>query len=186
MKFYNESNDNLIKIAGIEKESIVDGPGIRYVIFTQGCPHHCEGCHNPQTHDFEGGKYINVNELLEDIEKNPLLKGITLSGGEPFLQAKKLSKFVDKAKEKRNDLDIICYTGFEFENLIKNSNDQNGFKELIDKTDILIDGKFDKNKMAEGLMFRGSSNQRAIDIKNTFEQEKIVEKDFNDEFKFNF
>lgn len=186
MKFYNEENDNLIKIAGIEKESIVDGPGIRYVIFTQGCPHHCEGCHNPQTHDYEGGKYINVNELINDIEKNPLLKGITLSGGEPFLQANKLAKFIDKVKDKRNDLDVICYTGFKLENLIENSNEKNGFKNLLSKTDVLIDGKFEKDKMEEGLMFRGSSNQRAIDIKSTFDEKKIIEKDFNEKFKFNF
>lgn len=186
MKFYNENNSNLIKISGIERESIVDGPGIRYVIFTQGCPHHCEGCHNPQTHDYEGGKYVNMDDLIEEIEANPLLKGITLSGGEPFLQAKKLSKFIDKVKSKKSDLDVICYTGYEFENLIDNSTDKNGFNDLISKTDILIDGKFDKNKTKEDLMFRGSYNQRAIDIKNTFDQGKIVEKDFNaiDEFKF--
>ena len=87
-------DDDKIRIAGVIKESTVDGPGFRYAIFTQGCPHHCEGCHNPGTHDMNGGKLESITTLAEDITKNPLLKGITLSGGEPFMQAKKLAKLL--------------------------------------------------------------------------------------------
>ena len=83
-------DENEIKIAGVVKESTVDGPGFRYTVFTQGCPHNCYGCHNPGTHDFNGGKYVKISKLAEDINKNPLLKGVTISGGEPFMQAKKL------------------------------------------------------------------------------------------------
>ena len=82
----------MIKVSGIIKESIVDGPGIRYTVFVQGCPHHCEGCHNPQTHPFEGGTEKSVEEIFEDIKKNPLLSGVTFSGGEPFCQACELAK----------------------------------------------------------------------------------------------
>ena len=90
-----------IKIAGIVEESIVDGPGIRYVLFTQGCPHHCEGCHNPQTHDFNQGKMEKIQNIANAIDSNPLLKGITFSGGEPFMQAKVLSNLIDEVKNKK-------------------------------------------------------------------------------------
>ena len=92
-----------LRIAGVQKESIVDGPGIRYVVFTQGCPHKCKGCHNPQTHDFNGGKDISIDELVSDIKKNPMIKGVTISGGEPFFQAKQVSKLIDNLQDKNND-----------------------------------------------------------------------------------
>lgn len=174
MYYYN--NEDILKIAGIVEESIVDGPGIRFVIFTQGCPHNCKGCHNPQTHDFNGGKNIKINEIIEMIKSNPLLKGITLSGGEPFMQAKQLSILIDKIKDSK--LDIITYTGFKYEDLINNSNDENSFMELLTRTDILIDGKFVEDKKDDSLMFRGSSNQRAIDVKLSIQDGKIVEYEF--------
>lgn len=173
---YYYNNEDILKIAGIVEESIVDGPGIRFVIFTQGCPHNCKGCHNPQTHDFNGGKYIKIDEITEMIKSNPLLKGITLSGGEPFMQAKQLSILIDKIKD--SNLDIITYTGFKYEELINNSNDENSFMELLIRTDILIDGKFEEDKKDDSLMFRGSSNQRAIDVKLSIQDGKIVEYEF--------
>lgn len=173
---YYYNNEDILKIAGIVEESIVDGPGIRFVIFTQGCPHNCKGCHNPQTHDFNGGKYIKIDEITEMIKSNPLLKGITLSGGEPFMQAKQLSILIDKIKD--SNLDIITYTGFKYEDLINNSNDENSFMELLIRTDILIDGKFEEDKKDDSLMFRGSSNQRAIDVKLSIQDGKIVEYEF--------
>ncbi len=168
--------EDLIKISGIIRESIVDGPGIRYVIFTQGCPHHCEGCHNPQTHDFEGGRYVKISDIVEDIKKDPLLKGITLSGGEPFMQARQLSKLVSKLD--KNKYDVMTYTGFEYEYLIKNANSENGYIELLKSSDILIDGKFEPSKKSALIPFRGSTNQRAIDIKRTFFENKICLYDF--------
>lgn len=173
---YYYNNEDILKIAGIVEESIVDGPGIRFVIFTQGCPHNCKGCHNPQTHDFNGGKDIKIDEIIEMIKSNPLLKGITLSGGEPFMQAKQLSILIDKIKD--SNLDIITYTGFKYEELINNSNDENSFMELLIRTDILIDGKFEEDKKDDSLMFRGSSNQRAIDVKLSIQDGKIVEYEF--------
>ena len=171
--------DEYIRIAGTVEESTVDGPGLRYVIFTQGCPHKCEGCHNPLTHDSSAGNLIKIDTLIEKIQTNPLISGVTLSGGEPFLQAKKLSKLVDKLD--RNKIDVIAYTGFEYEKLIELSNENNGFKDLISRLDILIDGKFDKTKKDELLMFRGSSNQRVIDCKKSINQGTLYEANISQE-----
>lgn len=164
----NESNDeNKIKISGIVKESTVDGPGFRYVVFTQGCPHHCKSCHNPQTHSFDGGSYIDIDTILEDVKKNPLLRGVTISGGEPFMQAKKIAKLLSKIDRKK--LSTIVYTGFLYEDLLNNANENNGYMDLLKQADLLIDGKFEEDLMDENLLFRGSSNQRVIKCKESVE-----------------
>ena len=173
---YYHNDENEIRIAGIVEESIVDGPGIRFVIFTQGCPHGCKGCHNPQTHDFNSGKDVNIDEIVNKIKEDPLLKGVTLSGGEPFMQAGKLAKLIDKLSDTK--LDIITYTGFKYEEIIKNANDENKFYKLVDRTDILIEGKFEEDKKDENLMYRGSSNQRAIDVELSRKSGKIIEHEF--------
>ncbi|SHE27194.1 anaerobic ribonucleoside-triphosphate reductase activating protein [Tissierella praeacuta DSM 18095] len=148
-----------IRIAGIEEESIVDGPGIRLVVFTQGCNHNCIGCHNPETHSFYGGKLVDIDNIINMIIENPLLDGITLSGGEPFEQAIECSIL---AKRVRNmGLNVVTYTGYTFEEILRNDN----FRELLLQTDILIDGKFDISKKSMMLQFRGSTNQRIIDVK---------------------
>ena len=175
MFYCNETQDK-IKVAGIVEESIVDGPGIRFVVFTQGCFHNCLGCHNPQTHDVNLGKYELIEKIVEKIDENPLLKGVTFSGGEPFLQAKQLSKLVDELKNKK--LDIITYTGYNYEDLLEKANEDNGFLELLKRTDILIDGKFDINKKDENLLFRGSSNQRVIDVKKSLKCGNLIEYKF--------
>lgn len=174
MYYYNK--EDKLKIAGIVEESIVDGPGIRFVVFTQGCPHNCQGCHNPQTHDFDGGKYVDVDEIVQKIDGDPLLKGITLSGGEPFMQAETLSSMIKKINNK--NLNIITYSGFTYEQLLEKANKENCFLELLNQTDILIDGKFELNNKKEDLKFRGSSNQRAIDVKKSLENNKIIEYEF--------
>ena len=160
-----------IRIAGVVRESIVDGPGFRYVIFTQGCPHKCPGCHNTHTHDYNGGKLIDIDLIIKDIEKNPMLKGITLSGGEPFEQAKLCAELVSKLN---NNLHIMAYTGYTYEYLIENANSQNGYLELLSKIDILIDGRFVLKLKNLNLDFRGSSNQRAIECKESLKQNKII------------
>ena len=165
---------NKIKIAGVVEESIVDGPGIRFVIFTQGCPHKCVGCHNPQTHDFNMGRYENIDKLAQKIDENPLLSGITLSGGEPFLQSLELVQLIEKIKNK--NLNVITYTGYTYEELIQSKN--KNVLDLLNKTDILIDGKFVLELKDENLMFRGSSNQRAIDVKRSIKENRIIEYDF--------
>jgi anaerobic ribonucleoside-triphosphate reductase activating protein len=161
-----------IRIAGTVNDSIVDGVGIRFTIFTQGCPHHCEGCHNPETHDFNGGYDVDSAELLEKIKGNPLLDGVTFSGGEPFMQADVLA---DLAVEiKKLGLNIITYTGFTFEELYENR-DKNGWGRLLEMTDYLIDGKFEIDKKDWEIKFRGSSNQRYLDCAASLAQGRAVE-----------
>lgn len=172
MYYYNK---NKLKIAGLVEESIVDGPGIRFVVFTQGCPHSCKGCHNPQTHDFNFGEYIDIENLAERINSNPLLKGVTLSGGEPFMQCEALVELISKLN---NNLDIITYSGFTFEEIVKKANNENRFMDLLNYTDILIDGRFEEEKKDENLAFRGSSNQRAINVKLSLKNKKIIEYEF--------
>lgn len=105
------SSMKLIQISGIEPESIVDGEGIRYVIFTQGCPHHCPGCHNPQTHPFGGGKLVSIEDILDDISKRKnWIDGITISGGEPFCQIYQCALIAEKAHQM--GLSVWCYTGY--------------------------------------------------------------------------
>jgi anaerobic ribonucleoside-triphosphate reductase activating protein len=165
-------NVEKIRLSGVIKESIVDGPGIRYVIFTQGCPHRCGGCHNPQTHDFEGGYFKDIDEIYEDILKNPLVKGVTISGGEPFMQAKQVSRLAEKLKE--NQYNIMVYSGFKFEELYENTDLNNCYLDLLESTDILVDGKFELDKKSLLLKFRGSENQRIIDVPKTLESGEIV------------
>ncbi len=164
-----------IRLAGVVKESIVDGPGIRYVVFTQGCPHNCKGCHNPHTHDFCGGYIEDTDKIYNEITSNPLVKGVTFSGGEPFMQAKELSELADKLKEK--NYNIMAYTGFKVEHLLENSNSDNGYRDLLENTDILVDGKFELDKKNLLLKFRGSENQRVIDVNKTLDTGEIINYD---------
>lgn len=164
-----------IRIAGVVSESIVDGPGIRYTLFVQGCPHKCEGCHNPQTHDFCGGKDDDTDAILEKILENPLLDGVTFSGGEPFCQAKPLADLAKKIKQA--GLNVISYSGYTIEYLIKNANDENGYMELLREIDYLIDGPFVLSLKSYEAKFRGSTNQRIIDVKKTIETGEAVTAD---------
>lgn len=161
-----------LRIAGTVNDSIVDGNGIRFTIFTQGCPHHCEGCHNPQTHDFNGGKIISTDEILNKIKQNPLLDGVTFSGGEPFCQAHELALLGKKIKSL--GLNLTVYTGYTFEKLYS-ERENNCWGELLYVTDILIDGPFIINLKNWNIKFRGSSNQRYIDCKKSLEIGKAIE-----------
>ncbi len=162
----------ILKISGIANDSIVDGPGIRFTVFTQGCPHHCEGCHNPQTHDPDGGEDRDTADLLEKIKANPLLDGVTFSGGEPFMQSEILAYFGREIKSL--GLNIVTYTGFTFEELYCNR-DKNGWGELLKVTDYLVDGPFILEKKDWKIKFRGSSNQRYIDCQASLAAGRAVE-----------
>jgi anaerobic ribonucleoside-triphosphate reductase activating protein len=164
--------DIYIRIAAIVKESIVDGPGIRMVVFAQGCRHRCPGCHNPQTHSFDGGTLVTVDSILEQAKRNPLLDGITFSGGDPFEQAEAFAVLAREAK--KLNLDIVTYTGYTYEYLVENSSRHRGWGALLDETDILVDGRYEQNKRNLLLKFRGSENQRIIDIKRTRAENRIA------------
>lgn len=165
-----------VRIAGIVRESIVDGPGFRFVVFTQGCPHHCEGCHNPESHDPFGGYDCEIDKIVSEVEKNPLLSGVTFSGGEPFCQVKPLIELAKKVIHLGKNL--IIYTGYQMETLLKMGEDQPEILELIGLADIIVDGPFILQQRDLNLLFRGSLNQRVIDAKQTLKQEKIVETTF--------
>ena len=162
-----------IRIAGTVNDSIVDGPGIRFAIFTQGCPHHCVGCHNPHTHDFEAGELVALESLLDKIKSNPLLDGVTYSGGEPFCQAEQLYNLGIEIK--KLGMNIVTYTGYTFEYLTEHANSQNFYKELLSVTDYLVDGPFELDKRDILLKFKGSSNQRIINVRKSLTEKKVVE-----------
>ena len=151
-----------LRLAGIIRESIVDGPGIRFVVFAQGCPHACHGCHNPQTWSFEGGSETATSKIIEEIKKNPLLRGVTLSGGEPFCQCEGMAELARLTHGL--GLDVMTYTGYTFEELIKSAEHDKAVLDLLGQTDVLMDGPFIEAKKSYELRFRGSSNQRAIDV----------------------
>lgn len=147
-----------IRIAGIVDDSIVDGEGVRLTVFTQGCPHHCHGCHNPQTWNLDGGHEIGTEEIVQKLKANPLLSGITFSGGEPFLQPAPLTELARAAH--KLGLDVWSYTGFTLEELEKRTDAQ----QLLNEVDVLVDGPYVEALRDLTLRFRGSSNQRIIDL----------------------
>ena len=165
-----------IRIAGIARDSIVDGEGIRLTVFTQGCPRRCPGCHNPDTHAFEENKLIGVDELFKSIMKPRLGKGVTFSGGEPFCQAAPFAKLGEKLKA--TGIDILIFTGYEYEELIKMAKYNESIMRLIKTADYIVDGKYKEELRDLSLKFRGSSNQRIIDVKKTLEACQVVEAEF--------
>ena len=156
-----------LRVFGTANDSIVDGPGLRFALFVQGCIHNCKGCHNPESHKLDGGTLQDTDQIFEQIQKNPLLDGVTFSGGEPFLQAKALSELAKKIKDK--GLNLYVYTGFTFEELLSGANSENCWKELLKYTDFLVDGKFEEDKKHYTLLFKGSENQRIIDVQSSMD-----------------
>lgn len=159
-----------IRIAGYIPESIVDGPGIRFTVFTQGCLHHCKGCHNPHTHDLTKGYLISIDTLVSKITDNPYLDGLTISGGEPFMQVSAINGLLEQLPT----MNIIIYTGYTFEELIENSKDNKMILEVLHKTNLLIDGEFIIEQKDLTLKYRGSKNQRIVDVKKSLKHKKVV------------
>lgn len=162
-----------LRLAGVVRESIVDGPGIRMTIFGQGCPHRCPGCHNPETHDPNGGYISHPENILKAMEQNPILQGVTFSGGEPFFQAE---AFAELGKEiKKRGLHLMTYSGYTFEQIMEGIDEEKpGWKELLSVTDILVDGRFVLAERSLNLLFRGSKNQRLIDVPKSLEKGEAV------------
>ena len=151
-----------LRLSGIVEESIVDGPGLRFVVFTQGCPHHCPGCHNPQTHSFTDGYLEDIQQIYNQYQENPLLSGITFSGGEPFCQPEPLAKLGRMIHQTGGH--IITYTGYVYEELLRMSQCNPAIRDLLEVTDQLIDGPYIQSLRDLTLPFRGSSNQRIITL----------------------
>jgi len=151
-----------VRIAGIIHDSIVDGPGLRFVVFAQGCRRRCEGCHNPETWSIGDGIEVAADEIIAQMLANPLTDGLTLSGGEPFLQVAQCVKVASAARE--SGLDVWAYSGYTFEELIVWAGSDPAVKELMDLIDVLVDGPFILAERTLSLKWRGSKNQRAIDV----------------------
>lgn len=161
--------------ADLQEDSIVDGNGIRTVIWTQGCSHNCPSCHNPSTHSFDGGELVDVEDVIERIENLSNQDGITFSGGDPMFQAKACSIIAKKIHEL--GMNVWAYTGFTFEELLDKGNKE--ILNFLSNIDVLIDGKFELSKKSLDIKFRGSTNQRVIDVPSSLELHKVVEIDID-------
>jgi len=164
--------ETYLRLAGLIEESIVDGPGLRLVVFGQGCPHGCPGCHNPETHSFDGGTLFPMARILQILDNNPLLDGITLSGGEPFVQAAPFGQLAKAVKER--GLQVMTYTGYTFEELLAAKEKEPGWALLLEYSDLLVDGPFELAKRNLLLPFRGSENQRIINVPESLKQREAV------------
>lgn len=151
-------DSGLLRVAGYEPESIVDGPGVRFTLFLQGCPHGCPSCHNPETHDIHGGSLTSYSSFMDMIKGNRLLDGVTLSGGEPFLQAGALLPFVQELS--RDGYHIMAYSGYTWSALLS----RRDCARVLEYIDVLVDGPYMKALRTLGEPFRGSTNQRVIDV----------------------
>lgn len=156
----------------VQKDSIVDGEGLRTVIWFQGCPHHCPGCHNPESHDFKSGKEVPVDEILEKIDNLRNQDGITFSGGEPMSQPEALLVIAKHIKEK--GLNTWCYSGFTFEQLLEMAQENEIYFKILENIDVLVDGRFEIKEKSLDLKFKGSANQRILDVKKSLKEQKPI------------
>jgi anaerobic ribonucleoside-triphosphate reductase activating protein len=166
---------SVLQVAGIVPESSVDGPGFRYAVYTQGCPHACPGCHNPETWAFEGGTGREPAALVGEMRRDPLLKGLTLTGGEPFSQAGACAELARLARA--YGYDVICYTGWTWEELLEIAASDPDAAALLEAVDVLVDGRFDQGLKSYELRFKGSSNQRTIDAPASLKTGNVVLKE---------
>jgi len=164
-----------MKIAGFYDESISNGEGWRAVLFVSGCPHNCPGCHNKAAQDFNYGQEFNKEEIIYKIKNNSILKEITISGGEPLCKEniKEVHNFIKEVKGIKPGFNVWCYSGYTFDELLERNDEatNNCLKDI----DVLVDGEFEIEKKDPRLKFRGSSNQRILDVKNSLKTHKVVE-----------
>lgn len=168
-----------IRLFGIVNDSIVDGPGLRYSIFTQGCVHHCPGCHNPKSHDLDGGYLVDIDTIITEIKKNPLLDGVTISGGEPFLQPIALIQLAQMIKQQ--GLHLMIYSGYTYEEILNLGENE---RKLLSLCDILVDGRFLIEQRSLNLLYKGSRNQRIIDVQASFKENHMIIQEINDYGEF--
>jgi len=160
-----------VQLAGVVNESVSDGPGMRITLFFQGCAHHCPGCHNPHTWDFQGGYSVEVGQLLADLPDTPLIRGVTLSGGDPFYQPKAAAQIAREMKSRGKD--VWTYTGFTWEELIAEADPDR--LALLKVSDVLVDGPFIREQAELNLPFRDSANQRMIRVKESLKDGSALE-----------
>lgn len=162
----------LINIAGYLSPTCVNGPGVRLAVFAQGCPHDCKGCHNPDTHSFSGGHFVETHEIIDIIQRRgKLLDGVTLTGGEPFCQAEACKEIADAAH--REGLSVWCYTGFTWKALMTEADPLR--MALLASVDVLVDGPYIEELRVEDLPWRGSRNQKIIDVQKSLRERRRVE-----------
>jgi anaerobic ribonucleoside-triphosphate reductase activating protein len=159
-----------LRLAYIDRESIADGPGFRLVVYCQGCPHNCAGCHNPDTHDPDGGRDCDASEVIEYLKENPLIEGVTISGGEPMDQAGELVELIKAIRKYNKELNIWCYSGYTWEEIQRNRE----MMRLLKQIDVLVDGPYIESQRHLELVFKGSLNQRIIDVVNSLKSGRIV------------
>lgn len=168
-----------IRLFGTVNDSIVDGPGLRYSVFTQGCLHHCPGCHNPKSHDLEGGYFEDIDKIVNEIKKNPLLDGVTISGGEPFLQPIALIGLATKVKQL--GLHLMIYSGYTYEEILRLGENE---RKLLSLCDVLVDGRFLIEQRSLSLLYKGSANQRVINVQASLKEKCVVIQKINDYGEF--
>ena len=168
-----------IRLYGTAPDSIVDGPGLRYAVFVQGCSHACPGCHNPDSQPFEGGTVRLIDDVVADIAANKLVQGVTISGGEPFEQAAACAALARQVREL--GLDVWTYSGYRYEQLAEGIPDP-AARDLLDQTDVLVDGPYVQARHSYDLAWRGSCNQRLIDVPATRTHGRIVLWETHEEF----
>ena len=159
-----------LRVNGLVYESVVEGPGLRDVIFVQGCPHRCPGCHNPGSWDFDGGTLVDIADVVASIPSSPIISGITFSGGEPFHQAAALVEVAQCIKDR--GLDLWVYTGYAWEELLTHPDP--AVNQLLALTDVVVDGRFEQDKADLSLPFRGSANQCLIDVQASLQTGRVI------------
>ena len=161
-----------ITLYGTAPDSIVDGPGLRYAVFVQGCSHHCPGCHNPESQPREGGTVTDIDDLVADIKANRLIHDVTISGGEPFEQVEAVAELARRLKFEGYGL--WAYTGYLYEELLERAKNDPELVNLLEMLDVLVDGPFIESQKSLGLLWKGSANQRVIDLKATRDSGNVV------------
>ena len=167
-----------MNVAGINFESVVDGEGVRVVVFVSGCLHNCKGCHNPASHSFTAGQPFTQelqDEIIAYIQKTPFISGLTLSGGDPMYSAKEITPFIERLRKDVKDISVWIYSGFRFEEILKNSE----MFDLLKLCDVLVDGEFILEQRDITLSYKGSKNQRIIDIQKSISDKQVVTKEFD-------
>lgn len=159
----------MIRLYGLVNDSIVDGKGMRLAIFMQGCKHGCKGCHNPKSWGMNDGYVESIESILDKVKSNPLLDGVTISGGEPFLQPVPFLKIITEVK--KLGLDVWCYSGYTYEEILCGKIENS--RAILENLDVLVDGKFEEDKKDLSLWYRGSSNQRVIDVPKSLKEGKV-------------